>query len=679
MYIREHLNTPYDEYVSYLQNKYGLPAQPYYRWSDDNSTLIKGRVSRAKEGLQVHHVKEDTVSGLSKPETARLYDISYQSPENLCYCNVLEHFLLHIKIAEMDRNDKSDMDLCNAGINWLALIINTSLANPSKSWYSKKEFESIKKDFENSDVDYSDTGVNYNVNDLITNHKDDYALLVNRYCTSAIVRLKLDKTNEELGEQLCKYFCKDTEGGVHRVVELIRNAAKDTKLFSWNVGAYASLEKAFAAGNRTALIDICTGGAAQPLTSKIFTPEGYKLMGDIHVDDVVVSGSGKRTKITNISSQEVRDTYEIVFTDGTSIRVADNHLNPVRTLRSHKKQQRVLTTLQLLQHFNDPKTRIYVDIPLLDCWTDGTLPVDPYLLGCLIGDGSLHGNFGFCNVEPDIIEKVNQKLGLYGMCLKANSRKDYRIAYKEPAQCKYVFCYKNYSNLTPAELQEILVAEGYPKINKDSLRTMFTNDKSFWIKRLPELCEKVHVKENPNFKAWNEPDTLKQHLRNLELLCNSVDKYIPQDYLFSSIHNRLELLKGLMDTDGEKRGRNFSTSSSKLADDFELLTRSLGIQVTRKLHADICYTYNYKNINELRAAQDSYKFYLHPSNDLRIFTSAKITDTWIPVQNPPVRKISEIKYVGKEMCQCISVEDPSHTYLTDNLTITGDSALKVLD
>ena len=145
MYIREHLNTPYDEYVSYLQNKYGLPAQPYYRWSDDNSTLIKGRVSRAKEGLQVHHVKENTVSGLSKPEIAGQYDIGYQSPENLCYCNVLEHFLLHIKIAEMDRNDKSDMDLCNAGINWLALIINTSLANPSKSWYSKKRLKALKK------------------------------------------------------------------------------------------------------------------------------------------------------------------------------------------------------------------------------------------------------------------------------------------------------------------------------------------------------------------------------------------------------------------------------------------------------------------------------------------------------------------------------------------------------
>lgn len=256
--IREHLNTSYEEYAKYLQNKYGMPKQAYY--TPKEGALVRNKISRTKEGLQCHHIREDIATGLSVPDKASNQDMSYQSPENLCYCNLLEHFLLHIKIAEMDRNDKSDMDLCNAGVNWLALIINTTLANPSKSWYSKKGFECIKKDFENSDVDYSDTGVNYNVNSLITEHEDDYVLLVNRYCTSAIVRLKLDKTNEELGEQLCKYFCRDTEGGVYRVVELIRNAAKDTKLFSWNVGAYASLEKAFADGNRTALIDICTGG-----------------------------------------------------------------------------------------------------------------------------------------------------------------------------------------------------------------------------------------------------------------------------------------------------------------------------------------------------------------------------------------------------------------------------------
>lgn len=45
MYIREHLNTPYDEYVSYLQNKYGLPAQ-----EDGTDKFFKGAIC---EGLDL--------------------------------------------------------------------------------------------------------------------------------------------------------------------------------------------------------------------------------------------------------------------------------------------------------------------------------------------------------------------------------------------------------------------------------------------------------------------------------------------------------------------------------------------------------------------------------------------------------------------------------------------------
>ena len=33
-------------------------------------------------------------------------------------------------------------------------------------------------------------------------------------------------------------------------------------------------------------------GKAQPLTSKVYTPTGYKLMGDIQVGDVVLDGKG---------------------------------------------------------------------------------------------------------------------------------------------------------------------------------------------------------------------------------------------------------------------------------------------------------------------------------------------------------------------------------------------------
>ena len=38
-------------------------------------------------------------------------------------------------------------------------------------------------------------------------------------------------------------------------------------------------------------------GNAQPLTSKILTPNGFKNMGDIKIGDIVIGGSGNRTII----------------------------------------------------------------------------------------------------------------------------------------------------------------------------------------------------------------------------------------------------------------------------------------------------------------------------------------------------------------------------------------------
>jgi hypothetical protein len=61
--------------------------------------------------------------------------------------------------------------------------------------------------------------------------------------------------------------------------------------------------------------------------------------------------------------------------------------------------------------------------------------------------------------------------------------------------------------------------------------------------------------------------------------CNSKDRYIPDDYKYNSIKNRKELLRGLLDTDGEvhKSGSiGYSSTSKKLIDDVIWLVRSLG-------------------------------------------------------------------------------------------------------
>lgn len=421
-------------------------------------------------------------------------------------------------------------------------------------------------------------------------------------------------------------------------------------------------------------------GKAQPLTSNVFTPTGYKLMRDIRVGDEVVSGRGQRTKVLGVYPQGMRSIYEIKFSDRSSIRVADNHLNTVYTrVGTDKHREMTFTTLELIDYFKQHRNtkRICVDIPTIDCWEDQDLPVDPYLLGCLLGDGSLHDNFGFSNVEEDIVAKVEKKLNVWGLTLKHVVGSDYGITWLHPATgSKYLCSYKDLVDVTPEVLREALLNDGY-EVSGDTIVAWARGIDTPKINhKYPELKDKVMIRISDNYHTWNESsNTLLEALRNLGVCVKSVDKHIPKAYLYSSLNTRLELLRGLMDTRGEKGGRDFSTSSEQLAEDFDILTRSLGIQVTKQHRTNITYRYRHKNIDEIRNAHDSWGFYLHPSNEMKIYTSKKITETATPVQNPPSRKIVDIQYVGEELCQCIYVEAECHTYLTDNLTVTHNTTL----
>jgi replicative DNA helicase len=73
---------------------------------------------------------------------------------------------------------------------------------------------------------------------------------------------------------------------------------------------------------------------------------------------------------------------------------------------------------------------------------------------------------------------------------------------------------------------------------------------------------------------------LLKELQKLNLIKN---KHIPKEYLYNDVHTRLELLKGLMDTDGSvtKQGSlEFSTSINQLKEDFKYLLGSLNIRYT---------------------------------------------------------------------------------------------------
>ena len=88
----------YAEYCDYLKNKYGSINQPYFL--SDACKSVNKSIKRGKEGLFIHHVKEDECIMLSNHTYAIKSPFEYQFGDNLVYCDYLEHLLLHVMICE---------------------------------------------------------------------------------------------------------------------------------------------------------------------------------------------------------------------------------------------------------------------------------------------------------------------------------------------------------------------------------------------------------------------------------------------------------------------------------------------------------------------------------------------------------------------------------------------------
>ncbi len=86
--------------------------------------------------------------------------------------------------------------------------------------------------------------------------------------------------------------------------------------------------------NTTLLFGPSGTGKAQPLYSKILTPDGFKEMGDIGAGDIVISGTGKECRVSGVYPQQKRPIFEITFDDGGVCRCSDNHLWTVQDSES---------------------------------------------------------------------------------------------------------------------------------------------------------------------------------------------------------------------------------------------------------------------------------------------------------------------------------------------------------
>jgi hypothetical protein len=268
-------------------------------------------------------------------------------------------------------------------------------------------------------------------------------------------------------------------------------------------------------------ITICTGpagsGKAQPLSAFILGKNGYIRMGDVKINDEIFTENGKISKINGIFPQGKKDSYIITFSDGSTVECCDEHLwyvyNNYQRNSLNSSRGSVKTLKEIINNYKTKSGKLKYSIPIVKPieFEKKYLEINPYLLGILIGDGSLTTTIRISSADEEIINECNKVLPENYKIKKINSSKyDYSI------------------------LNEI-------------------SNKKFSFRK---IIEKVGIL---NLKSEN--------------------KFIPKKYLMSSIEDRINLLQGLMDSDGyidSKGTYYYSTVSNKLFFDIKQLIESLG-------------------------------------------------------------------------------------------------------
>ena len=375
-------------------------------------------------------------------------------------------------------------------------------------------------------------------------------------------------------------------------------------------------------------------GKAQPLDSKLLTPTGWVKMGDIKEGDYVYSQDGEPTKVTGVFPQGEKDIFKIVFSDNSETECCEEHLwltqteaernrhsrkrnggNPIYTKIPVPPKVRTLKeikeTLFINNHLNHS---IGMVSPIK--FQEKKHIIHPYILGVLLGDGCLRSGVIFASEDSEIVEKVKSLIPIELVLKKVN------------------------------ETTRVSKASTYAITRADGGVGMY------------------------------RPNLFKEELKRLGLWGKySYEKSIPEEYLFDSVDNRTEVLRGLMDTDGtvSKNYTSFTSTSKALVNGIEFLVRSLG-GTTICNEKDTFYTYKGKKLEGRLAYTVSVKL----DNEINpFFLSRKVNKIINKAKYFTKRYIKSIYPVGKKEAQCIMVENSSHLYVTDDFILTHNTTVSV--
>ncbi|HET7767595.1 MAG TPA: DnaB-like helicase N-terminal domain-containing protein, partial [Chloroflexota bacterium] len=167
-------------------------------------------------------------------------------------------------------------------------------------------------------------------------------------------------------------------------------------------------------------------GKAQPLDARIKTPSGWREMGSLQVGDALASIDGQASIVTGVYPQGVRQVYRLTFSDGRSAEACAEHL--WRVYYRDWDAPRVLSTAKLIEMLQCVRYRhrLWIDQVTGDFGHDEPLPVEPWVLGALLGDGKLSKGLTFSTAEPEMLERMEATVGA-GVTFKYNGGYDWRM------------------------------------------------------------------------------------------------------------------------------------------------------------------------------------------------------------------------------------------------------------
>lgn len=386
-----------------------------------------------------------------------------------------------------------------------------------------------------------------------------------------------------------------------------------------------ALEGGLGKGELGVIIGPTSFGKVQPFDSQIVTPNGFKNMGDIKVGDYVIGSNGKPTKVIGVYPHKNWQFYKVTFSDGVSCECGKEHLWAVNSYyqRSGKKYIRGVS-----KNRNDKR---YVQ----------------------------DHSFKVLSLE-DIVKKGLFKRGRHNfkipMCSPVEFEK--RNISIDPYLMGYLIGDGNFNGAT--------ITVGKEDIDESSKLLLECNFKF-----------NLHERKNRAFSLTYGANLKKELSKYFDLSLTSSGKYIPEDYLYSSLEDRIAILNGLMDSDGTcmKNGCScFNTKSKQLAEDIKILVLSLGgFAKVREKRAK----YFNKKYNEIRDCGTHYE------------VTITLCDSSIPIFRLK-RKQDRVVYrtlrsderffdrVEKSrICdgQCIKVDAEDELYLTDNFIVTHNTSL----